>query len=219
MRFSATSKTIASARSIVSVTSSGWSYAHLGDLARHRDEPPQQRELADDPGVVPGVRRRRRRRLDLEQRALAAERLEQAGAAQLLGHGDRVDRLALLVQRPDRVEDVAVGRLVEVGGVDPGLDRGGDRVAREEHRAEQRLLGLEVVGRDASGRDRAHHAHSTGPRRPLPDPCDSPGHRHTSALWGGSGQPPVTCVNCLGTEGPVRQQGCGHPRVESDRSV
>ena len=29
--------------------------AHLGDLARDADEPPQQRELVDDPRVMPRV--------------------------------------------------------------------------------------------------------------------------------------------------------------------
>ena len=42
--------------------------AHLGDVARDRDETAQQRELVDDPRVVPGVRRRGRVRLDLQQR-------------------------------------------------------------------------------------------------------------------------------------------------------
>jgi len=65
------------------------------------------------------------------------------------GDGDGVDGLALPVQRHDRVVDVRVRRLVEVGRVDPDLGRGADRVARQEHRPEQRLLRLEVVRRDA----------------------------------------------------------------------
>jgi hypothetical protein len=123
----------------------------LRNLAGHRDEPAQQRELAHDLGVVTGVRGRGGGGLDGEQRALAAEGLEQAGAPKLLGHGHRVDGLTLLVERPDRIEDVTVRGPVEVAGVDPGLDRGGDRVPREEHGAEQRLLGLEVVRRHPLG--------------------------------------------------------------------
>ena len=63
-----------------------------------RDEPAQQRELVDDLGVVRRVRRRRRQRLDAQQRGLAAHRVEQVGAAQLVGDRDRVDRLALAVE-------------------------------------------------------------------------------------------------------------------------
>ena len=73
--------------------------------------------------------------------------VEEIGAAQLVGDGDRVDRLADAVQRHDRVVDVGVGRLVEVGRLDPGLGGGADGVAGEEHRSEQRLLGLQVVRR------------------------------------------------------------------------
>ena len=66
---------------------------------------------------------------------------------QLLGHRHRVGRLAGAVERADGVVDVAVGRTVEV--VDRHrLDRGGDGVAAQQHGAQQRLLGLEVVGRD-----------------------------------------------------------------------
>ena len=43
-------------------------------------------------------------------------------------------------------EDVGVRRLVEVLGADL-FDHDGDRVAREQHRSEHRLLGVEVVRR------------------------------------------------------------------------
>jgi hypothetical protein len=110
--------------------------AHLGDVARDPDEPAQQRQLVHDLGVVGGVRRRRRG-LELQQRLAAAELLEQVGAAQLLGHRDRVDGLALAVEGQHGLVHVGVGRLVEVRRVDVGLDRGGDRVARQQHRPEQ----------------------------------------------------------------------------------
>ena len=47
--------------------------------------------------------------------------VEEVGAPQLVGDGDGVDRLALPVEREDRVEDVGVRRLVEVGGADADL--------------------------------------------------------------------------------------------------
>ena len=125
-------------------------------------------------GVVTRVGRRRRVGLDLQQRDATADVVEQVGAPQLLGDGDRVGRLALAVQRLDGLVDVAVRGLVEVAGLDVRLDRGGDRVAREQHRAEQRLLGLEVVRGHASARatthriDRLDHYHS-----PLRRPADA----------------------------------------------
>ena len=97
------------------------------------------------------VRGCRSRRLDLEQRGASTDELEEIGAPELLGDGDGVDGLALPVEGLDRVVDVTVRRLVEVGDLDSGFDRGGDRVAGEEHGAEQRLLGLEVVRRHSTG--------------------------------------------------------------------
>ena len=96
------------------MTSSDVVVAHLGDVAGDADEAAQQRELVDDARVVPRVRGRRRVGLDQQQRGATADAVEQVGAAQLLGHGDRVGRLTLAVQRLDRLVDVTVRRLVEV---------------------------------------------------------------------------------------------------------
>ena len=52
----------------------------------------------------------------------------------------------------------AVRGLVEVARLDVRLDRGGDRLAAEHHRPEQRLLGLEVVRRDAAAAARRRDA-------------------------------------------------------------
>ncbi len=124
--------------------------AELGDLPGHADQPPQQRVLLHDPGVATGVGGGRRRRHDLRQHGVPADRLEQVGAAQLVGHGDRVGGLPRRVERVDRVVDVAVGRLVEVGRRDhPGGRR--DGLGREHHGPEQGLLRLEVVGRHPAG--------------------------------------------------------------------
>ena len=74
--------------------------------------------------------------------------VEHVGPAQRVGDGDGVGRLTLAVEGLDRLVDVPVGRLVEVGGVDVLLDCSRDRIARKQHRSEERLLGLEVVGRN-----------------------------------------------------------------------
>jgi hypothetical protein len=123
--------------------------ADLGDLAGHADEPAQQGVLLDDAGVAGGVGGGRGGGHDVDQHLVAAHRVEQAVAPQLVGHRDRVDWLAAGVEGVDGVEDVGVGRLVEVvGPQDAGGD--GDRLGLEHHGAEQRLFSLEVVGRDAS---------------------------------------------------------------------
>ena len=76
-----------------------------------------------------------------------ADRVEQVSAPQLLCDSDRVDRLAGAVQRGDGLEDVTVRRLVEVvAGHD--LDGRRHRGGRQQHRAEQRRLCIEVVGRN-----------------------------------------------------------------------
>ena len=99
--------------------------------------------------VVAGVRRCRRRRLDAQQRGAPTDGVEQLGAAQLLGDGDRVDGLALAVQGHDRFVDVDVRGLVVVARLDVRLDGRGYRIAREQHRSEERLFGFEVVRRGA----------------------------------------------------------------------
>ena len=102
---------------------------HLGDVAGDADQAAQQGELVDDRGVVAGVRRRRRRRLDLQQRGASTDGVEQLGAAQLLGDRDRIDRLALAVQGHDRFVDVHVRGLVVIARFDVRFDGRGDRVA------------------------------------------------------------------------------------------
>ena len=78
---------------------------------------------------------------------------------------------------------ITVRGLVEVVGLDVRLDRGGERLAAEHHRAEQRLLGLQVVRRDprprrAGARRRRRRTPGLGPvrcranepRNPFPSP-------------------------------------------------
>jgi hypothetical protein len=92
--------------------------------------------------------------------------LQDPPSAELLDGGDGVDRLPAGVDRAEGLEDLPVRGPVEVLGPDQ-LDDIGDRFRRQHHRAEHRLLGLEVVGRHPVRPDppdllrRAHH-------RPLP---------------------------------------------------
>ena len=123
--------------------------AELGDLTGHSDDAAKHGVLLDDPPVARRAADRRRACLEGDERRRTTHRIEQTRPAQLVGNGDGVDRLALTEERGDRVVDMAVDRLVEVvGGHD--LDGRGDGVATQEHRAEQRLLGLDAVRGDPS---------------------------------------------------------------------
>ncbi len=132
----------------------GQAVADLGDLAGHADEAAQQRVLLDDLGVAGRARGGRGGGLQRDQGVGSPDGIEQVGAAQLLGHGDRIDRLALGRQRGDGLVDVAVGRLVEVVGRER-LRRHIDRRARQQHGPEQALLGSEVVRRHPPAGPRA----------------------------------------------------------------
>ena len=132
----------------------GLAVGELGDVAGDVDQLAQQRRLLDDLGVVAGARDRRRGVLQLVQRLGPTDLGQQAGPAQLVGDGDRVGRGARRVQRPDGVEDVAVGRLVEVGRAERHLADHADRLTRQQQGAEHRLLGLDVVRRDPPARRR-----------------------------------------------------------------
>jgi hypothetical protein len=88
-----------------------WSSAMLvGAL----DQLAADRLLADDLGVVLGVGRVRHAAEDLREGLVAADRLELAAAGQLLGQGDRVDRLAQVVEVADRPVDHLMGVAIEV---------------------------------------------------------------------------------------------------------
>src|SRR5690606_2709289 len=69
---------------------------------------------------------------------------ELTGLGELVGDRDDVGRLAVRVQREDRVEDDLVLRDVEVRASND-FDHIGDRVFAEEHSADGTLLGQEVV--------------------------------------------------------------------------
>ena len=118
--------------------------AEARDLAAGTDQPAQRRRLAHDPRVVRGVRARGDEGRQLVQAHAAADVLELAPLLEHVGERDRVDRLALRVERERGAVDLRVRLAVEVARVEDLAD-GADRAGRDHHRAEDRLLGLEVL--------------------------------------------------------------------------
>ena len=117
------------------------------DLLARTDEPAERRHLLDDPRVVLDVRRRGDERRELGDARLSPGGLELGALLELVDERDRVHRLALRPQRERRPVHLRVALAVEVRRVEDLADRAdGDR--REQHRAEDRLLGLEVLRRD-----------------------------------------------------------------------
>ena len=81
-----------------------------------------------------------------------ARLLEFALLREQLGHRERVDRLAALVQQLDRPEDDPVALAVEVGLVEADVeDHRVHRRLGDHERAQHRLLGLEVLRGDVGG--------------------------------------------------------------------
>ncbi len=118
--------------------------AELGDLVADPDELAQDAGLAHDLGVLAHVGRGRH---DLDQgvhEGFAADALEHALLFEGRAQCDGVDLFAEGVHVADRAEDEAVGVAVEVV-FDDELGRDGDGVGADDHRAEERLLGVEVV--------------------------------------------------------------------------
>ena len=120
------------------------------DLAADADQAAQGRHLADDPRVVRRVRRRRDERRQLVDPLATARSLEVAALLELVDERDRVDRLAAGVEGERRAVDLRVALAVEVARVEDLAD-GPDRARREHHRAEDGLLGVEVLRRDRGG--------------------------------------------------------------------
>ena len=118
------------------------------DLIRRVEQAPQQRGVADDARVlaqVGDVRDRPGEEIDAVGPAGGGER---SGGAQGVGHGDRVDRLAALVEVEHRGEDGAVALAIEVLGPQRLLDHERvHRALRHQDRPEHRLLCLDVVRR------------------------------------------------------------------------
>ena len=141
----------------------GLGVSDLGDLARHGDHPPQQRRVLDDLGVTRRVRHRRCGVLQIHQHLRATHLVEQAVAAQLVGNRHHVDGLATGHQAADRGVDVLVRRLVEVLDLQAQLGHRAHHIARQQQRAEQALLGVEVVWRHSAITARRRAAPLRGP--------------------------------------------------------
>ena len=120
------------------------------DLRAHADEPAQGRHLADDLRVVGRVRGRRDERRQLVDPLAAAGALQVAALLELVDERDRIDRLAARVERERRTVDLRVALPVEVARVEDFADRP-DRTRGEHHRAEDGLLGIEILGWDRGG--------------------------------------------------------------------
>ena len=120
--------------------------AELRDLGADADQAAQHRHLAHDLGVAPGVRDDGDGLGQREHGGPAADLLERAALIEPVADGDLVDGLGALIEVEHRGEDLAVPAAVEVLGLQ---DLGGLRDGRlgEQHRAEHRLLGVEVLRR------------------------------------------------------------------------
>ena len=122
--------------------------AHLDDPGAGVDEAAQHGTLGDDLGVVARVRRGGHRRDELVEVGLPADAGQVAALGQLVGDGDGVGRLTAAVEVEDRVVDELMGRAVEVDAA-RDLQDVGDRVLGEQHPAEDTLLRMHVLRRDA----------------------------------------------------------------------
>ena len=155
------SKTICSAWSTSSLVSPTRSRPSRAISWPARIEPSQSGCLLDDAGVVLDVRSGGDQRRELGDAGGAADLLELAPLLELVRERDRVHGLALGPQREAGAVDRAVRAAVEIGGVDDLGDRA-DRGLGEEHRAENRLLGLEVLGWHVAQRWCVGRAHGAG---------------------------------------------------------
>jgi hypothetical protein len=125
------------------------------------EQTPQQRVLLHDLGVVLGISGGRHLGRELGDVVLAARVLDLRALRKRLDHGQNVDRLRALVEAEDRREDQPV--LVEVEVLGPQLhlvDHPGQGGLGQQHRAQNRGLGLEVLGGHGCCRGLRHCDHS-----------------------------------------------------------
>ena len=88
---------------------------------------------------------------------LAAGRVDHVALGQRLADAELVDRLGLGVEVVDRLEDRPVAVEVEVGRVQLDLvDHPGQRRLGDQHRAQDRLLRLDVLRRNVAGGSLRH---------------------------------------------------------------
>jgi hypothetical protein len=99
----------------------------------------------------------------------SADLLELAAAFQFVDERDRVDGLSLSVEGEGGAVDLRVALSVEVSRREHLADRP-DSAGGEHHRAEDRLLGIEVLRRNRGGRRGgrclSHWLHDPPPRAP-----------------------------------------------------
>src|SRR5690606_29337726 len=110
------------------------------------DQPAQHGLVPHEPGVVAGVRRRGYRGDEGVEVGGTADPAQLAALVQLGGDGHGVGRLPPAVQVDDRVVDELVRRAVEVLAAQL-LDDVGDGVLRQQHPAQDALLGRQVLRR------------------------------------------------------------------------
>ena len=126
------------------------------DLASRPDEPAQRGRLADDLGIVAGVRGGRYERCQLMDPRASPNVLEISPPLELVDEGDRVDRLASAVERERAPVDSGVALAVEVRRLEDLADDR-DRPRREHHRPEDGLLCVSGLGRYRGGLDCLGH--------------------------------------------------------------
>ena len=114
------------------------------DFVAGVDQVADDRLLADDLGVVLDVGRRRGRVPQLGEVRVAADVLDVLLLPQPFGQRDQVDRVGLVVEGEDALEDFLVGVEVEVFGADE-LDDVVDDDVVAEHAAEDAALGVAAV--------------------------------------------------------------------------
>src|SRR5829696_498643 len=121
----------------------------LLDLLGGALQPPHQRVLLDDLRVVLGAARRRDLGGEAGDDGAPADLVELAVLGESLGDRQHVHRIGFLVEPDDRVVDRPVAVAVEVLRLEPDVEQDGlDRRLGDHHGPENRLLGLQVLGRD-----------------------------------------------------------------------
>ena len=117
------------------------------DVLGGQKQPTQMRCLLDDLGVMTGVARGRNLLGQFRDVVVAARFLEPSRADQRLGDGQRITGLVRGVQVKHHLEDRLVAVEVKIGRVQLDfIDGPVDGGLIDQHRAEDCLLGVDVVG-------------------------------------------------------------------------
>ena len=128
--------------------------------------------LLDDLGVILGIRGRRGLFEGLADRLVAAGLLEVSPAGQFVDQGDRVDRLAEVVEVADRPVDDLMAVAVEVLDLEQRHDVV-ERLVVEQEAAEDAQLGLDILGREPVELD-GRRMFAVLPRTAVAVPVDVP---------------------------------------------